>query len=155
VSDPLAPIANKIRPLIRLLSSDQSGEVVAAARALSRLLKTNGADIHVLADSIGQANGGLSEKEMRKLYDAGFEAGLRKAESAHGDPGFRYVNAYDEPNWHDIACECAKHDKRLHSEREREFVRDMVRRSVHGGKLTEKQAAWLRSIYARVRRRTA
>jgi hypothetical protein len=67
VSDPLAPIANKLRPLIRLRSSDQSGEVVSAARALSRLLETNGADIHILADGIGQTNGGLSEKEMRSL----------------------------------------------------------------------------------------
>jgi hypothetical protein len=150
VSDPLAPIANKIRPLIRLLSSDQSGEVVAAARALSRLLKTSGADIHVLADSIGHTNGGLSEAEMRKLYDAGFEAGLRKAERAHDDPGFRNVNAYDEPNWHDIACECEKH-RPLRDERERQFVRDMTRRTVHGGNPTEKQASWLRKIYARRR----
>jgi hypothetical protein len=31
----LAPIAGKLAPLIRPLSSDQDGELVAAARALS------------------------------------------------------------------------------------------------------------------------
>jgi hypothetical protein len=67
----LAPIAGKLKPLIRLLSSDQDGEVVAAARSLNRLLKANGSDIHAIADGIGQANGKLTEAEMRKLYDAG------------------------------------------------------------------------------------
>ena len=47
----LAPIADQLKPLIRLLSSNQDGEVVAAARALNRLLKANGSDIHAIADS--------------------------------------------------------------------------------------------------------
>jgi hypothetical protein len=57
VADALAPIADKLRPLIRLLSSDQPGEVVAAARAISRTLKGAMLDIHALADGISQANG--------------------------------------------------------------------------------------------------
>jgi hypothetical protein len=44
MADALAPIADKLKPLIRLLSSDRDGELVAAARALNRLLKANGTD---------------------------------------------------------------------------------------------------------------
>jgi hypothetical protein len=36
-------------------------------------------------------------------------------------------------------------------EREKQFVKDMVRHTVRGGEPTEKQAGWLRKIYARVR----
>ena len=57
MADALAPIAEKIKPLIRLLSSDQDGEVVAAVRALNRILKANGTDIHAIADNVGHANG--------------------------------------------------------------------------------------------------
>ena len=47
MSEVLAPIADEIRPLIRVLSSDRDGEIVAAARALNRLLKAKNADIHI------------------------------------------------------------------------------------------------------------
>lgn len=136
MSDALAPIADKLKPFIRLLSSDQPGEVVAAARALNRMLKNNGADIHVLADAIGQANGKLSKAEMQKLYNAGYEAGKRAAENG---PMFRNVNMHEEPSWHDIAVECAKHSDELRDERERDFIKAMVRRTVRGSQLSEAQ----------------
>jgi hypothetical protein len=57
VPDALAPIADRLRPLIRLLASDQPGEVVAAARAIARTLKTANLYFYSFADSIGQVNG--------------------------------------------------------------------------------------------------
>jgi hypothetical protein len=112
-----------------------------------RTLKKAGADIHTLADSI--SNGGFTEVEMKKLYDAGhragFDAGVRSVEDRHN--GFHSV----EPSWHEIAAECSAHPDHLRSEREHQFVKDMVRRTVKGGQPTTKQADWLRSIYARVR----
>jgi hypothetical protein len=48
----LAVVAPRIGQLIRLLGSDQDGEVVAAARALGRLLASVGEDFHTLADTI-------------------------------------------------------------------------------------------------------
>jgi hypothetical protein len=140
-------VAVRICHFIRLLSSDRDGEVVAAARAIIRTLKGAGADIHVLAERIEHPS--FTETEMLKLYDAGYDAGLRAAES---DPIFRNVNLDGEPSWHDIACECAAHPHRMLSEREKQFVADMVRRTVHGGQPTPKQTNWLRKIYARVRR---
>ena len=52
----LAPIADKLSKLVRMLTSDQDGEVVAAARSINRTLKNAGLDIHVLAAAIERGN---------------------------------------------------------------------------------------------------
>jgi hypothetical protein len=113
-------------PLRSLISKDRDGEVVAAARALIRTLQANGLDIHAFADTIGNANGARVDGDRR---------GARNR---------------SEPSWHTIACECAERPEILHSDREPEFVKRMVRATVRGGKLSEKQEDWLRKIYARV-----
>jgi hypothetical protein len=52
----LAVVAPRIGQLIRLLGSDQDGEVVAAARrALGRTLASVNEDFHTLADTIERA----------------------------------------------------------------------------------------------------
>ena len=143
-----APIVNKVKRFIRLLSSDSDGEIVAVARALNRTLKGGKLDIHALADSIGEANGKrFSEADAAEIYRRGVEDGKREAESG---PMFRNVNLNDDPSWHDIALECAEH-RHLY-EREKEFVDGMVRRTARGGEPSQKQGDWLRKIYARVRR---
>jgi hypothetical protein len=128
-----------------MLSSEHGGEVVAAAQALTKALKSQGLDIHALADHIGSGKK-FTEADATEIYRRGVEDGKREAEKAQPII-FQNVAAHDEPSWHEIACEC----RRLRNDRERVFVRDMARRLVHGGEPTEKQAAWLRSIYARVR----
>src|SRR5262249_26239433 len=138
----LAPdVVRRIRQLVRLLSSDKPGEVIAATQAINRTLKNNGCDIHALADSIG--DGKLSEADMRKLYDAGFAAGAKSAKGA----SFHNV----EPTWHEIATECAGNPRYLRGDREVQFIKDMCRRLVHGDEPTQRQAQWLRDIYARIR----
>ena len=80
----LAPITGKLGKMIRMLASDCDGDVIAAARAIKRSLRSEGLDIHELAKAIEEPNGGtLTEAEMRKLYDAGYDAGLRAAEDKH------------------------------------------------------------------------
>jgi hypothetical protein len=77
----LAPIAEKLRRCVRLLSSDRDGEVVSSARALCRTPKGAGADIHMLADAIGQANGKkFTEADALEIYKRGVEVGRREAE---------------------------------------------------------------------------
>src|SRR5262245_29543526 len=129
MSDALAPIADKLRRLVRMLSSDQGGEVIAAAQALTRTLKSRGLDIPTLADNIGRVNGGqITEAEMRELYDTGYAAGVedgRRESESNQHISFHNVTAHDEPSWHDIACECRKHPDRLHDAREKQFVADM------------------------------
>jgi hypothetical protein len=55
----LAPIADRLSKLVRMLTSDHDGEVVAAARSINRTLKNAGLDIHVLAAAIER--GGVGE----------------------------------------------------------------------------------------------
>lgn len=51
----LIPVAPRLRQLVLLLSSDQPGEIVAAATAITRTLRGAGADWHILADAITTA----------------------------------------------------------------------------------------------------
>jgi hypothetical protein len=144
----LAPIADKLGKFIRLLSSDRDGEVVAAARAISRTLQGAKLDIHALAD--GLVNGKkFSEADAMEIYQRGVADGRRAAEKVR-PASFHNVSDDDGPPWHEIACECS-HSNRLRDQREKDFVNDMVRWTVRGGVPTEKQAKWLRSIYVRVR----
>lgn len=57
----------------------------------------------------------------------------------------------DEPrNWGELAGWCTSRSSSL-SPKEEKFVRDMVNRSVLGGTPTEKQASWLRAIFAKLK----
>jgi hypothetical protein len=134
-----------------MLSSDKDGEVIAAARAIIRTLHAGKLDIHVLADGLTGANGHngsnrkYTEEDMRTAYESGRDDGRKEAKR---NDGFHSV---DEPTWHQIALECRARVDQLR-DREREFVNDMVCRTVHCGELTEKQAKWLRDIWTKVRR---
>lgn len=77
----LTSIAPKLANLIRRLSSNQDGEVVAVSRAIIRTLQGIGADIHDVAACIEHsANGALNEHEMQEIFDAGVKAGIKQAE---------------------------------------------------------------------------
>jgi hypothetical protein len=136
----------KLGTFIRLLASEQDGEALAAARAIVRTLKATGADIHTLAERVENANGGkLTEAEMRKLYDAGYEAGMRAVENrSTGD----FHNVDGTPNWNEIARFCQQNSNRLRDS-ERQFVNDMAARTTWR-QPTPKQEKWLHSIFFRL-----
>jgi hypothetical protein len=132
------PTAVKVAKLVRLLASDRDGEVLAVVEALKRTL-----DLHALADVIEKPEG-LTEAEMRRLYDAGFAAGLRKAEdAAHGNDVFRSVDG--SSSWNEIACFCAERigelDRKHHA-----FIRDMTSKTLWR-KPTPKQGRYLKSLF--------
>ena len=136
----------KLGTFIRLLASEQDGEALAAARAIVRVLKSTGADIHTLAERVENVNGGkLTDTEMRKLYDAGFQAGMRAVENRSTG---EFHNVDGTPAWNEIALFCQQNNSRLR-ENERQFVNDMAGRSVWR-EPTEKQAKWLKSIFYRL-----
>jgi hypothetical protein len=143
----LTPIAGKLSSLVRLLASDRDGEVIAAARAIGRTLKSVGADFHAFADGVDKANGNgkLSDVEMRKLYDAGFAAGIAAAESR--DVGDDFRNLDGSASSETMAQHCRKHRNQL-NEREREFITSVSARIVYR-EPTEKQTKWLRNIFLR------
>jgi hypothetical protein len=60
----LASASPVIGKLIPLLASDHDGEVLAAARAIGRMLASNGGDWHDLAAAIS----GASQKSARSLH---------------------------------------------------------------------------------------
>jgi hypothetical protein len=138
----------KLGTFIRLLASEQDGEALAAARAIVRVLKSTGADIHTLAERIENVNGGkLTDAEMQKIFNAGFQAGAHAGENKqHGTGDFHNVDG--TPAWNEIALFCQQNDSRLR-ENERQFVNDMAGRSVWR-EPTEKQAKWLKSIFYRL-----
>ena len=152
MSNELAPIADKLKRYVRLLSSDVDGEVIAAVRALNRTLKNSNLDIHTFADSICVPNGKkFSEDEAKEIYLKGIEEGRRQSESQQ-DQKFHNVSGHDQPSWHDMACECARHLHRLRNDTERKFIQDMVRWTACAARLSEKQQNWLRNCFIRVQR---
>jgi hypothetical protein len=146
VNDILAPIAKKLAAPLRLLSSNRDGDVIAAGRAIIRMLKGVGADIHALAERIEKPSaGGRTNAEMKKLYDAGYAAGTRDAEQ-HGNIDFHNVDG--TPERHEIARFCQQHSDRLRMQ-EKTFVNEMASQTVWR-EPTEKHAKWLRSIFHRL-----
>jgi hypothetical protein len=68
--------SDKLAKLLRLLSSDKDGEVLAAASAIKRTLAAEGSDIHALADTLCRP-----QPQHRPRHE-------------------------DDNDWHSIACEC-------------------------------------------------
>jgi hypothetical protein len=143
MSNQLAPIAKQLGKFIRLFSSDQDGEVVAAARALIRTLRNAGLDIHTLAETVETKT--WTDEEAREMFQRGLVRGREEAESKQP---VKFHNVNGEPDWPAIAEACLEH--RIHkSATESEFCAAMLRCCECGGEPTPKQAAWLQKIYAR------
>jgi len=139
------PVADKLGKLLKMLSSPRDGEVIAAARAILRTLEGAGADIHELAHRV--ESGKLSEADMQRIYDAAYADGQRDAEK---DKPAEFHDI--EPNWHEMAINCRDQDDGRLTPRERDFVNDMLRWTVHR-KPSEKQGKWLHLLYVRLGRR--
>lgn len=119
----------RLRQLLLMLSSDQPGEVAAAAAAIGRALKAAGTDWH------GLANGLLAEAP---------QSGAR-----HQQNNDDSRDAADD--WREMHEYCAQRTELLRP-REQEFIESL---GEWRGRPTEKQFAWLCSIYARLRRQAA
>ena len=119
-------IAPKLQRLFLLLSSDQPGEVVAAAAALKRTLQSSGCDFHDLV-------AGLTSSSAEKI-------------KFPEEPEDR-----DEYSWHAWRDFCLAHQGSLRS-REHEFVTSL---KTWRGPLSEKQFRWLEAIHMRLQRRAA
>src|SRR5262249_4626383 len=140
-------LESRLAQFIRLLLSNSAGEVDATARAITRTVKAAGADkIHALADRLEDPNSNrLSETEMRKLYDAGFAAGIAAAENRyHGVNDF--LNADGKPTWEGVALYVQRNKDRLDA-RHHEFVDDMASRTAWGREPTERQHKYLHSLF--------
>jgi len=121
----LLGVAPTLAKLLRLLSSNRDGEVVASVHAIRRVLASVGLSLHDLADAI-------------ELPD-------RESHLHHDD------DHHDDDDWRVMVRVCAQCPHLL-SERERDFVWTMTR---WRGKPSRKQAEWLEAIYDRIREAAA
>jgi hypothetical protein len=102
------------------LASPHDAEVVGAARAIGRLLDAEG----------------LSSNDLALRLEPRPEPDRRASWSPR--------------TWDELIAFIMVEDFGRLTEREREFVRSMRSRVVLRGEPSEKQAAWLRSIYAKL-----
>ncbi len=133
-----APIPDTIRPrlgqFVRLLGSDQPGEVVAAAAALRRALAGVGADLHDLAGSIEQPVAVAPSRRPRKP----------KADSGHID----WRPAYRREVWETLEHGLARFSL---TPWERQFTTDIIARLRDPrGRLTFRQAEVVDRLVAKI-----
>jgi hypothetical protein len=140
----------KIAYTLRLLNSDQSGEIVAAVYALKRLLQSLGTDWDGLAkgfETILNSNGGgaITQAQMQKAISDAYAAGVQDTENRlHGADDFQ--NTDGKPSWDAIALFLQSNKNRLDA-RHHEFVDDMASRTVFGREPTERQHRYLHSLF--------
>src|SRR5689334_9843623 len=102
----LAPHAPKLGKLIRLFGSDQDGEVLASVRAAERMLKGAGLDWHDLAEVI--------EREPKPV------------------PTWPPPGRAPQMSWHEMALWCLDHDRGRLTERENDFIENVIDCLVRG-----------------------
>jgi len=124
----LSPIALKIAKLVPRLATNHDGEVVATVRAIERTLANAGLDLHDLANALER------EPETRTVI-------------VYRDP-----NPSEPKTWRDLAKWCSDHDDGHLKQHERDFINDVVGYLVCDGEPTERQAAWLRALYRKLRK---
>lgn len=112
-------LAAELRPLVLLLSSDRAGEVAVAAGMIGRKLGRAGLDWHALADAV--------------------ERGARDVDPDRPRFAEEWTQVVDH-----ILEQAAALDVR-----EEKFVRSMRQIVARGWEPTQKQAAWLRALFAR------
>jgi hypothetical protein len=145
----LTSIAPKLANLIRRLSSNQDGEVVATVRAISRTLANIGADIHDIADRLEHSgNGALVEAELEEVYDAGIKEGVRREKMRSQASGAPQEIAF--PAARDMALHCYRNLAELRSDWEIEFVINMAAWT-RTRPLSAKQQAHLEKVYLKLR----
>jgi len=142
----------KVVSLVRMLASDNQGEVLNSISLIKRIISFN--DLAELIEK-GRINGTgtITKEDMQTLYDAGFTDGRKqgfeegKREGQRGSP---FGDVLDNSNEQLRVKFCEQHKAKLKS-KEREFIESIVRRSIDQNKtLTEPQLKWMNDIYRRL-----
>ena len=112
----------QVGKMVLMLSSNQPGEIVAAANAIDRTLRNAGHDWHDLVRAI-EIGAATMTKPPRK-----------------GEPVIEPVTEQD------IARYVLGRQAEL-SAQERDFVRTIMKRMAYGDSITDKQSRWLKAIF--------
>jgi hypothetical protein len=143
-------LEEKIAFTLRLLNSDQAGEIVAAVQALKRLLQSLGTDFDGLASGFekilnGGGGGAITQAQMQKALSDAYVAGAQEAENRlHGAHDFQSTDG--KPPWEAIALFLQRNKNRLDA-RHHDFVDDMASRTAFGREPTERQHRYLHSLF--------
>jgi len=137
-----AQVLIKVGKLVRLLGSDQPGELVAAVQALRRTLESAGSDLHNLAASIerGLDGHGYGSQDLEEAFLAGLEEGRKQGQASRPAPQVR--------TWHAVAMWLSRRLDRLDS-KHHDFIRHMVDLMEHR-EPTMKQAGYLKGLFVRL-----
>lgn len=149
----LARINRRLGQLILMLSSEHDGEVVTAARAIDRLLKSEQADWHDLVAAVQRPPNGAAQQappsqaqQARPGPPPGQAPYSTTQQWAHVAPGIKVAMILDTPN------DNFRHHgylRPLFSERDLEFVGTITEKLRVWGRLTERQQAWLDDLFDR------
>jgi hypothetical protein len=137
-------VTAKLGNVIRRLSSDSDGEIIAAIHAILRLLQSCGGDIHALAARV-ENGGGLSENDKKKIRSEienaraiGYAEGVRAAEARFRTDGkleFSEVALYAQREIHRLPPD--KH----------EFINKMALYAAQGYEPSQKQGKYLFDLF--------
>jgi hypothetical protein len=149
VTEQLDPVAKNLAAMLRMLADENEGQAIAAVRAIRRVSHGNEtvkAKLYASAEYIEKPNGnGLSEAEMKKIFNAGYAAGVQAAESKqHGSDDFCGIDG--KPTWEAVALFLQRNKNRL-DPKHHEFIDDMAARTAWGHEPTERQHKYLHSLF--------
>jgi hypothetical protein len=136
-------VADKLSNVIRRLSSDSDGEIIACINAILSLLQSCGGDIHELATRV--ENGGMSEKyrdevraQIKKAHEVGYEKGVRAAEARFRPDG--------KLEFSEVALVVERQINRLPPDKH-EFIRKMAFYARQELEPTQKQGKFLFDLF--------
>jgi hypothetical protein len=145
MADHLTPlVASKLRQMLLLmLRTDKDGETVATKHATNRTLQTAGSDGHEFAARVEHANAKIGQADMQRIFDAGYEAGVRDTDNRNGSNGFHDLD--DSSTWQMMARHCRQCSDKLCSS-EVKFIQS-ISSQLEWREPSPKQAKWLKSIF--------
>ena len=152
---PLTP-RQKIAQFVRLLGSDEPGEQLNTVAALKRTLKSLNANPNDLGDVIEREASKYSKAQMFELAEAvraetraeaveqGIKIGLARA---HNGGSNGHGHGYTLPSAAIMAEFCHQRLGHLRSDREREFIDEMIVKTQRGRGLSLRTLGYLASLY--------
>jgi hypothetical protein len=139
-------LAKKIAGTVRLLTSNKSGDVDAAAQAFARILQRAGNDvIFAVAERIeNESNGKLTDAEMQEIFDAGVVHGKKLGAQAQAQSQQAHAQL---PSAYTMANFCFERQDRM-NDWERKFIINILPWSRQG--LSPRRQSKLEDIYIRL-----
>jgi hypothetical protein len=134
-------LEQRIADVIRMLSSDKDGDIIAAAHALKQILHSAGTDIHGLAHGIENLGKGISNEERKKIWDTAVQ---HTENRLHGADEF--IDSSGKPTWQSVALFCQRNRERL-APKHHEFINKVAAQTVWDQEPTPRMHKYLFSLF--------